>query len=135
MAGEIATEISVEEPAQEIRGACDEGNASQGEAVAVEETDPETIALQGDMKTSSVGKREREMENDVDERHGDEEIADTAKLEAPAAVDDESKEGKENDKPKSDESALPTKPIKRARTAYFIFADEKRAQIQAKVRR
>ena len=133
MAGEIATEISVEEPAPEIRGTCDEGKESQGEAVAVEEPDTETIALQGDMTTSSAGKRERETDNDVDERQGEDEIVDDAKFEPPAAVDDASKEGKENDRPATDDSALPLKPIKRARTGYFIFADEKRAEIQAQV--
>ena len=31
-------------------------------------------------------------------------------------------------------SSLPQRPIKRARTAYFIFLDAKRAEVQAKVR-
>ena len=30
-------------------------------------------------------------------------------------------------------TSLPARPIKKARTAYFIFADDKRAEIQAKV--
>jgi hypothetical protein len=30
-------------------------------------------------------------------------------------------------------AALPPRPVKRARTAYFIFADEMRAKIQAEV--
>ena len=45
--------------------------------------------------------------------------------------DSSSKEEKENDEPS--EQNLSARPIKRARTAYFIFADEKRPEIQAKV--
>jgi hypothetical protein len=32
-------------------------------------------------------------------------------------------------------TTLPARPIKRARTAYFIFADDKRAEIAAQVSR
>lgn len=34
---------------------------------------------------------------------------------------------------KVDEEPLPTLPVKRARTAYFIFADEKREEVKQKV--
>ena len=37
-------------------------------------------------------------------------------------------------KPAAAVGELPPRPIKKARTAYFIFADEKRAEIAAKVR-
>ena len=45
------------------------------------------------------------------------------------------KEEKEGDGsgPKKLIATLPSKPIKKARTAYFIFADDKRPQIQAAV--
>lgn len=45
--------------------------------------------------------------------------------------DEDDGDAKETDEPKL---ALPPRPIKRARTAYFIFADAKREEIKAKVR-
>lgn len=45
---------------------------------------------------------------------------------------EEADDSKENEEPK-EYAPLPVRPIKRARTAYFIFADEKREEIKAKV--
>ncbi len=51
---------------------------------------------------------------------------------------DETNEDSDDDdesdsEPKKQTSALPPRPIKRARTAYFIFTDEKRPVVQAEV--
>ena len=47
---------------------------------------------------------------------------------------DETDEKKGTKQKSPGSSSLPQRPIKRARTAYFIFLDAKRAEIQAKVR-
>jgi hypothetical protein len=84
-------------------------------------------------RESLVGKRGREVEGNQEVRDYAV-IDDKAEGEKPAALDSaDSKDGKENYEPVEEESTLPQKPIKRARTGYFIFADEKRAEIQAKV--
>lgn len=60
----------------------------------------------------------------------------TADGDAAQEQDDEDTYG--DSKPKAQEASAPfdlSQPIKRARTAYFIFSDEHRAEIQAKVRR
>lgn len=49
---------------------------------------------------------------------------------------DENSEDKKKDTDAADDTTppkLPPRPIKKARTAYFIFADEKRAEIAARV--
>lgn len=80
-----------------------------------------------DLKPSDGEKEESNDQNDGEEDHEEEE--DAAKPEAKEDDDDE-EAGKENDEPKA---TLPLRPIKRARTAYFIFADDKREEIKALV--
>jgi len=60
---------------------------------------------------------------------------------APAAVSEESKtkdyEKKDDDedgKPKADATSIVQRPVKRARSAYFVFTDERRAEVQKQVR-
>jgi hypothetical protein len=74
---------------------------------------------------------EKEESNDQNDEEEEDEEEDDTKPEAKEDDDDEEDEaGKENDEPKT---TLPLRPIKRARTAYFIFADDKREEIKAKV--
>lgn len=75
--------------------------------------------------------REEEAEGlEVDE---DEEPHDSAEVEKPAS--DHNKPATTGDiAPVTTNANLPDRPIKKARTAYFIFADEKRPEIQKRVR-
>jgi hypothetical protein len=132
MTGETS-ETPVEETAPEIRVVYLQGHERQGEAVADPAAKTSGSRLQDEIKTGPVRKRERGTDVDVDDRQGEDGIVDETNAKMPEYFDDASKEGKENDKSTTDDSALPTKPIKRARTGYFIFADEKRSQIQAQV--
>jgi len=72
---------------------------------------------------------EEEDDDDDDEDDKDGEVEDSPKKKA--KDDDKNEEGPPIDVV---EVMDLTKPIKRARTAYFIFSDERRAEIQAKVR-
>ena len=61
--------------------------------------------------------------------------AEMAKHEDVDDSDEEKVEGNNpDDKEDKGETPVPPRPIKRARTAYFIFADDKRPAIQAEVR-
>eukprot|EP00934_Nitzschia_sp_Nitz4_P003073 Nitzschia sp. Nitz4//scaffold43_size134323//96810//97778//NITZ4_003314-RA/size134323-augustus-gene-0.224-mRNA-1//1//CDS//3329551993//3063//frame0 len=53
--------------------------------------------------------------------------------EHPVATNEDAPESQEETNPETSEpsSSLPPRPLKRARTAYFIFAEEKRPEIQA----
>ena len=71
----------------------------------------------------------KEVKNDDDEEE-DHDATENKEEEATATTTKD-----ENDKRKDAPSAssLPPRPIKRARTAYFIFTEEKRPQVQAEV--
>jgi len=62
---------------------------------------------------------------------------DTAMKESEDDSKEETKEGEKKNQSKPASTTLPTelppRPIKKARSAYFIFADEKRAEITARV--
>lgn len=90
--------------------------------------------------TESQGKKTRHGQDNADQEEANDEDDnndnhDTNHLDSDA--DDE--DGDESDtEPKSQENAQrprppPMRPIKRARTAYFIFTDEKRPLVQAEV--
>lgn len=117
-------ESAMDVPPNQVSAADNVGNLGDGEV---------RTALQ-DEAESLLGKHGREVDSIQNERY-DRVIDDDAKVEKPAALDtSNSKNGKENYEPIHEEDpTLPQKPIKRARTGYFIFADEKRAEIQAKV--
>ena len=59
-------------------------------------------------------------------------IDDTSELEMKEVAKGEEEEEEEEEE---ETTTLPARPIKRARTAYFIFADDKRAEIAAQVSR
>ena len=75
-----------------------------------------------------------ENDDDDDDDDDDEEEAMEAVLENDEEEDTDTKDDsadKDNEtKDVEEPSSLPTRPIKRARTAYFIFADENRAAVQ-----
>jgi hypothetical protein len=129
---EVTAETPSEEPKKEVQQVDSHEAEKQEEdnmELGTEDNEPED-----DVKNPKE-KREREEEDDEEEIKEVEEIhGDGENEKKPAASDDGNKEGNENDEPTIDAPALPLRPIKRARTGYFIFADEKRAEVQAKVR-
>lgn len=75
---------------------------------------------------------DKERDDPADDQHDETDRA-TAD-EAPANANSEATEATSSMKRPADETPDITKPVKRARSAYFIFADEKRSDIQKQVR-
>ena len=134
----IADSIPRKDPSDNSNAA-----ACQNEKPVVNETEEEEIRVAHvqvnnpsikDQPSSQLDKHMHETETeDDDPEKGQHDAMEDRK---PSVANDTTKEGKEIDNKEvaeTDDLALPTKPIKRARTGYFIFADEKRAQVQAQV--
>lgn len=75
---------------------------------------------------------EEEEINEETKEEDDDEIDDEVEEHDDEVDDDDSVSGKEKkNKAAPSASSLPPRPVKRARTAYFIFTDEKRPKVQA----
>jgi len=68
-----------------------------------------------------------------DEDTQDDNEGETEEKEEETQAKDDSSEKSGDDKHPRDGTILPQRPVKRARTAYFIFADEKRPEVQKEV--
>lgn len=115
-------------PALETNGA--ENEDSGEKSVSVQEGN-EGGDVEDTDDRKPAAKRARPDEDAVTENEDgktENPVVDEAVEEKVEAADD----SKENEEPKEC-APLPVRPIKRARTAYFIFADEKREEIKAKV--
>jgi len=74
----------------------------------------------------TVGKNQKEEEESNDK----EEAADQEEAETDEPEHSAEKENEDETAADAAAAAIPLRPIKRARTAYFIFADDKRAEVQ-----
>jgi hypothetical protein len=89
--------------------------------VEITQEDKSIEVVQQDSSSSSSSKRSRIQCDDV--------VESNVLSETPNKNEDEKECAAE-----TVTVSIPQKPIKRARTAYFIFADEKRSEVQSKVR-
>ena len=92
---------------------------------------PQKKLFADEPKSGKGTKRSLDESEDV----GEEDVSETDKK--PSAKEQHHAPPSEHDESKTATptatTSLPARPIKKARTAYFIFADDKRAEIQAKV--
>ena len=102
-----------------------------------EEDETKTVSPQGKEKEESNDEHNDATELDPqepkDNNDADKDNDDDEKKKEEVEVDDAKDESDKKNKEKPTGS-LPKRPLKRARTAYFIFTDERRPEIQAQVR-
>lgn len=103
---------------EQQKPAKDDGDRGQGSMDADDKENNKKRKHEGEDQAEPAGKSSKS--NDGEDQPEDNAIS--------------PKENEDDGKPKATKPPIDlTKPIKRARTAYFIFSDERRAEIQAKV--
>jgi hypothetical protein len=111
---------------EESSPADDDGDTTNLEAAAEDDGKPETTK-----EESSPADDDGDTTNPEAAAEDDDRPEITKKEEPPADDDENDKKNKESPTAKEN---LPPRPIKRARTAYFIFTDDKRSKVQSEVR-
>lgn len=122
----VATDVGKD---ANVQNAIDE--PEKGTAAAAQE---EVKIVDG--RVDDTGNGPKEEEEEIEDKANEDQEA-SAKNDNDDGVDDdddgESDSEAAGSRKQKASSALPPRPIKRARTAYFVFTDEKRPQVQAEV--
>ena len=139
MEAEDATQqsVSASEPAA-VAAADVTKSSSNGDADGIGAPDDTTNDAQNAPESvKPVGEKTTENNADESAKGGNDESADGEKKPAEdvqSTTDGEAAEDiSDKKRPAEDDEPLPTLPLKRARTAYFIFADDKRQEVKQTV--
>lgn len=97
-------------------------------------TEPTQPAESKEAERKDSNATQTETEGDEKSKEPESSKEEQVKTDKEAVVEDNTEETEESDQKAAPKPpVLPPRPIKRARTAYFIFTDEKRPQVQSEV--
>ena len=119
--------------------AAEKKEKSEDQEKGEKEEDMDEAAMMMDEKdaaaAAAVEKEEESSSNAAQSAKADDATAPAAASEESKTKDPETKDDDKDDgKPKADATSIAQRPVKRARSAYFVFTDERRAEVQKQVR-